>query len=66
MSCKLPTTEPRSPRVPNYIRTDRVGAGMRTSILLIAAGVALFVFPEPATSGLGLALILLGVAVHYF
>lgn len=30
--------------------------------LLLVAGVALFVFPEPATSALGLALIAVGVA----
>lgn len=40
---------------------DRFGSGSLAAILIIA-GVALFLFPEPATSMAGIGLIVLGVA----
>ncbi|WP_438267403.1 transporter [Halomarina litorea] len=38
---------------------------MRASTLVIAIGVVLLVFPEPATSGLGLLLILVGLLMRF-
>lgn len=40
---------------------DKFGSGSLAAILIIA-GIALFLFPEPATSMAGIALIVLGVA----
>jgi hypothetical protein len=38
---------------------------MRTSVLIVLVGLGLLVFPEPATTLLGLVVLLVGVAMYF-
>lgn len=55
------TTGPTTGTTSDRSLMDRFGSGSLAAILIIA-GVALFLFPEPATSMAGVALVVLGIA----